>query len=55
MMIDLWKKIWTKDSQYQNRTKVPQNLYAQIVYTSPIVWDFDEKRFHWASVVRERN
>ena len=31
---------------------MPQNLSAQIVCPSPIVWDFDEKRLHWASVVR---
>ena len=30
-----------------------QNLSAQIVCQSPKVWDFDEKRFHWASVVRD--
>ena len=41
-----------------NRPKIPQmsrNLYAQIVCPSPKVWDFDEKRLHWASVVRELN
>ena len=38
-----------------NRLKIPQmpqNLSAQIVCPSPKVWDFDEKRLHWASVVR---
>ena len=35
-----------------NRPKIPQNLSAQIVWPSPKVWDFDEKRLHWASVVR---
>ena len=38
-----------------NRPKIPQmpqNLSAQIVYASPKVWDFDEKRLHWTSVVR---
>ena len=38
-----------------NRPKIPQmaqNLSAQIVCQSPIVWDFDEKRLHWASAVR---
>ena len=38
-----------------NRPKIPQmpqNLSAQIVCPSPKVWDFDEKRLHWASVVR---
>ena len=29
-----------------------QNLSAQIVCPSPKVWNFDEKRLHWASVVR---
>ena len=29
--------------------KMPENLSAQIV------WDFDEKRLHWASVVRAFN
>ena len=33
--------------------QMPQNLSAQIVFPSPKVWDFDEKRLHWASVVRE--
>jgi hypothetical protein len=32
--------------------QMPQNLSAQIVCPSPNVWDFDEKRLHWASVVR---
>ena len=35
-----------------NRLKIPQNLSAQIVCPSPKVWHFDEKRLHWASVVR---
>ena len=30
--------------------KIPPN--AQIVCQSPKVWDFEEKRLHWASVVR---
>ena len=34
--------------------QMPQNLSAKIVYPSPKVWDFDEKRRHWASVVRAR-
>ena len=40
-----------------NRVKVPQvpqNLSAQIVCPSPEVWDFDENRLHWVSVVREK-
>ena len=39
-----------------NGPKIPQmleNLSVQIVCPSPIVWDFDEKRLHWASVVRD--
>ena len=32
--------------------QMPLNLSAQIVCPSPKVWDFDEKRLHWASVVR---
>ena len=32
--------------------QMPQNLFAQIVCPSPKVWDFNEKRLHWASVVR---
>ena len=32
--------------------QMPQNLSAQIVCPSPKVWYFDEKRAHWASVVR---
>ena len=32
--------------------KIPQNLSAQFVRPSPEVWDFNEKRLHWASVVR---
>ena len=41
-----------------NRPKIPQmpqNLSAQIVCPSPKVWDFNEKRLHWASVVRILN
>ena len=39
-----------------NRPKIPQmpqNLSAQIVCPSPKVWNFDGKRLHWASVVRD--
>ena len=32
--------------------KIPQNLSAQIVYPRPKVWGFNEKRLHYASVVR---
>ena len=32
--------------------QIPQNLSAQIVCPSPKVWDFNEKRLHWTSVVR---
>ena len=39
-----------------NRPKIPQmpqNSSAQIFCPSPEVWNFDEKRLHWASVVRD--
>ena len=39
----------------KNRPKIPQmpqNLSAQFFCPSPKVWDFDENRLHWASVVR---
>ena len=32
--------------------QMPQNVSAQLVCPSPKDWDFDEKRLHWASVVR---
>ena len=32
---------------------MPQNLSAQFVCPSPKVLDFNEKRLHWASVVRD--
>ena len=32
--------------------QMPQNLTAQFVCLSLKVWDFNEKRLHWASVVR---
>ena len=38
-----------------NRPKILQmlqNLSAHIVCPSQKVWDFDEKRLHWASIVR---
>ena len=33
-------------------TPMPQNLPAQIFCPSPKVWDFNDKRLYWASVVR---
>ena len=33
--------------------KIPQKLFARIVCPSKKVWDFDEKRLHWAFVVRD--
>ena len=45
IMVDYWKTC-TKmgaDKSAQN-TQMPENLSAQIVCPSPIVWDFDEKR-----------
>ena len=32
--------------------KIPQNLSDQFVFPSPKLLDFNEKRLHWASVVR---
>ena len=47
LTVQKWVLInWPKISQ------MPQNLFAQIVCPSPNVWDFYEKRLHWASVVR---
>ena len=34
------------------RPKIPQNSSIQFVCPSPNIWDFKEKMFHWASVVR---
>ena len=39
--------VWPKIPQ------MPPNLYAQFVYPIPKVWDFDEKRLHWVSVVHD--
>ena len=41
--------VWLKISQ------MPQNFFAQFVCPSPKVLDLDEKRLHWASIVREFN
>ena len=35
--------------------KMPQNLSAPFVYPKRKVPDFNEKRLHWASVVRDFN
>ena len=37
-----------------NQPRIPQNS-AQIVCPGPSVWDFNEKRLPWASVVRYRH
>ena len=42
------------DKSVENTPNTPK-LSAQIVYKSPKVCGFDEKRLHWASVVRELN
>ena len=34
---------------------IPQNLSAQIVCPGPKIWDFDVKRLHWESVIRDWN
>jgi hypothetical protein len=38
--------VWPKIPQ------IPQNLSVQVVCPSPRVLDFNEKRLHWASIVR---
>ena len=38
--------------EFTPSAQMPQNVSAQIVCPSPKVWDFGEKRLHWASVVR---
>ena len=38
--------VWPKIPQ------MPKNLSAQFVCPSPKIMDFNEKRLHWASVVR---
>ena len=35
--------------------QMPKNVSAQIVGPSPNVWDSDDKRLHWAFVVRYVN
>ena len=39
------------DSLAEN-TQMPHNLSAQFICPSPKILDFNEKRLHWASVVR---
>ena len=43
------------DKSAENIPNMPQNLSVRIVCPSPKVWDFDGKRLHWASVVRDSN
>ena len=43
---------WVLKVQSKIIAQMPQNLSAQIVCPSPKVWDFNEKRLYWASVVR---
>ena len=40
------------DKSAKNTTNAPKLISAQIVCLSPKVWNFDEKRLHWESVVR---
>ena len=40
------------DKSAENIPKAPK-ISAQIVGPSSKVWDLDEKRIHWASIVRE--
>jgi hypothetical protein len=37
---------------WQKIPQMPQNLSAQFVWPSPKVLDFNDKRLHWASVLR---
>jgi hypothetical protein len=37
----------------QKILQMPPDLLVKIVCPSPKVWDFDEKRLHWASIVRD--
>ena len=39
--------VWPKIPQ------MPQNASVQFVFPRPKIWDFNRKRLHWASVVRE--
>jgi hypothetical protein len=41
-------KNWPKNTQ------MPQNLSAQFVFPITKVWNFNEKRLHWASLVCEQ-
>ena len=41
------------DDKSAENTPNALNLSAKIVCPCPKVWDFDEKRLHWASVVRD--
>jgi hypothetical protein len=48
LTVPKWELIvWLKIPQ------MPENLSAQFVCQSPKVLDFNEKRLHWVSVVRE--
>ena len=50
LTVPKWKlRVWPK------MPKMTQNLSAQFVYPSPKVLDFNKKRLHWASVVREQD
>ena len=54
-MENLDKRLTVPKWVLMNQPKIPQmpqNLSAQIVCPSVKVWDFDEKRLHWASIVR---
>ena len=43
---------WVLINLGENTPNAP-TLSAQIVCQSPKVWDFYEKRLHWASVIRD--
>ena len=44
---------WVFDIVWPKIPQMPQNLFAQFVCPCPKVLDFNKKRLHWASVIRE--
>ena len=43
------------DKSAKNTPNAPKLISAPIVCLSPKVWNFDEKRLHWASTVRAQD
>ena len=54
-MVDYWKT-WTHSTK-MGADKSAERISngPKLICPSPKVWDFDEKRLHWASVVRVLN